>query len=387
MKKNQEEFEQMREKMQEQKLKYKLRIKYENECFKKNISKEIEEFKDQLKKTTVSRKRDIQTLFAAKCRVTHSNNAPSESEVIKALIGDQSMIKGNLQETTKSILKKKGIIQPQSIQEKYQKVFDKYTLSPEELDTKIEGMIRRNTKMPKKEELKELFSGDIGSHKSKEERETSMDELQNLPLDMSIQNSSVPDAEGLNNGDVILLENSLDPNAIRTERIADLQSQEFDQSKIQGILDSKNEKITMINQRECTTTAALESKMLSGGLQSSDEDRNNPLNAKKAFNALIDHSISFGEEDIAMEPIKDLTMELRVIPSQFEKRLGRFGKFNEQDKERLLQIFIETKDDPEWFAESVFYDLYQKRIPINDFLSLLSSDPLWSHMATSKQVS
>lgn len=169
----------------------------------------------------------------------------------------------------------------------------------------------------------------------------------------------------------------------------------------------------------------MESKML-GGVQSSDEDRNKASQVKKAFNALIDHSISFGEEDIASvdklnenaQPklkFKTGSIDSRLlkgersscqspkspttrnatsnadsgknigVSSQFEKRLGRFGKFNEQDKERLLQIFIETKDDPEWFAESVFFDLYQKRIPINEFLQMISSDPLWTHMATSKQ--
>ena len=106
------------------------------------------------------------------------------------------------------------------------------------------------------------------------------------------------------------------------------------------------------------------------GVQSSDEDRNKASQVKKAFNALIDHSISFGEADIASvdnlnenvqasTKIKTGSVDSRIlkgersscqspkspttrnatsnadsgknigISSQFEKRIGRFGKFNE----------------------------------------------------------
>lgn len=42
------------------------------------------------------------------------------------------------------------MILPQTIQEKYRKVFDKFTLSPEELRRKIAEMKKRQSKMPKK---------------------------------------------------------------------------------------------------------------------------------------------------------------------------------------------------------------------------------------------
>ena len=50
------------------------------------------------------------------------------------------MLNGSQRELSKKILSRKGIIKPQSIHEKYQKVFDKYTLSPEELAEQMEAM-------------------------------------------------------------------------------------------------------------------------------------------------------------------------------------------------------------------------------------------------------
>ena len=55
------------------------------------------------------------------------------------------------------------------------------------------------------------------------------------------------------------------------------------------------------------------------------------------------------------------------------------------DREALLQIFSDIQDDPNWFKDSVLYDLYSKRVPIQEFLELMSSDSNWSHMADKKQ--
>ena len=42
--------------------------------------------------------------------------------------------------------------------------------------------------------------------------------------------------------------------------------------------------------------------------------------------------------------------------------------------------------DPDWHEESVIFELYNQRIPINEFMSLMSSDNEWSHMANKKQM-
>lgn len=48
-------------------------------------------------------------------------------------------------------------------------------------------------------------------------------------------------------------------------------------------------------------------------------------------------------------------------------------------------IFTDVKNDPNWHFESTIYDMYQKRIPVVEILSLLASDSSWSHMATKEQ--
>ena len=61
------------------------------------------------------------------------------------------MLSGPLRELTKSILSKKGMIKAQTVHEKYQKVFDKYTLSPEELKERAEEMAARLKRRKKPE--------------------------------------------------------------------------------------------------------------------------------------------------------------------------------------------------------------------------------------------
>ena len=51
----------------------------------------------------------------------------------------------------------------------------------------------------------------------------------------------------------------------------------------------------------------------------------------------------------------------------------------------LRQIFREVESDPTWFEDSFLYELYSKRIPIDEFMSLLTSDDEWSHLANEMQ--
>lgn len=95
---------------------------------------QLSSFQLERKRAAVARKRDVERLFAAKCRVALERSEPSQAEIIKSLVGNNSMLSGPLRELSKNILTKKGIVKHQTVQEKYQKVFDKYTLSPEELE-------------------------------------------------------------------------------------------------------------------------------------------------------------------------------------------------------------------------------------------------------------
>lgn len=108
--------------------------------FKKDLDRRLAEFQLDQRKVTVSRRRDVEKLFAAKCRVVVERSGPSEAEIIRSLVGGASMLNGSLRELSKKVLSRKGIIKPQTIHEKYQKVFDKYTLSPEELAERMEAM-------------------------------------------------------------------------------------------------------------------------------------------------------------------------------------------------------------------------------------------------------
>lgn len=101
--------------------------------FEKGLKDELDAFRDSCLKISVSRKRDIEKLYAARCRVNVDRNGPSEASAVKAHIGNVGMLSGDKRELCKAILQMKGIIKLQTLPEKYQKVFAKYTLSPEQL--------------------------------------------------------------------------------------------------------------------------------------------------------------------------------------------------------------------------------------------------------------
>ena len=56
------------------------------------------------------------------------------------MIGDASMFNPKLRDLSERILKRKGTIAPQSIEEKYNTVFQRYTLSPKELEDRLNEM-------------------------------------------------------------------------------------------------------------------------------------------------------------------------------------------------------------------------------------------------------
>ena len=54
------------------------------------------------------------------------------------------------------------------------------------------------------------------------------------------------------------------------------------------------------------------------------------------------------------------------------------------ERDKLMAIFKDVVDDPTWFEESVIFHLYEERIPVTEFFSLLSADDQQSHLANKK---
>ena len=122
------------------------RIWDQSRQFKNALRSQLDDFRYHQRRMEVSRKREIEKLFAARCRVVTEKTGPSEAEIIRSLVGNVSMLSGNLRELSKGVLRRKGMIKHPSIHEKYQKVFDKYTLTPDELLKLEEEMLERSRK-------------------------------------------------------------------------------------------------------------------------------------------------------------------------------------------------------------------------------------------------
>ena len=82
--------------------------------FEQKIKLQMDQFKMSQKKITVDRKKEIQQLFAAKCRVAPSKAEPTEAEMMRSMLGDVSMLPGKVRDLSKSILIKKGMLKPQT---------------------------------------------------------------------------------------------------------------------------------------------------------------------------------------------------------------------------------------------------------------------------------
>ena len=121
-----------------QKLSHKRKMKWDHEKrLTKVLKEQHESFRLERKKVSVARKREVLQLFAAKCRTNTNGEQPSQAEVVTEMVGDASMFSPGMRELSKSILNKKGIIMPQSVEEKYNTVFKRYTLTPHELEARL----------------------------------------------------------------------------------------------------------------------------------------------------------------------------------------------------------------------------------------------------------
>ena len=79
--------------------------------------------------------REINNILAAKCRVTEDKTARHHDEV-KNMVGSTAMFSKDLREMNTQILKRIGVVKLQTIHEKYDKAYDKLTLTHEELKAK-----------------------------------------------------------------------------------------------------------------------------------------------------------------------------------------------------------------------------------------------------------
>ena len=95
------------------------------------------------KKRAVNRARELEKLLAIRCRVAVDENAPTFQETINATIGGQSMLKGRARELCVDALKRKGMVPTMTLKEKYEKAFEKLTLTPKQIDLDIKE--RRST--------------------------------------------------------------------------------------------------------------------------------------------------------------------------------------------------------------------------------------------------
>lgn len=96
----------------------------------------MDDFKYQNLKTTVARQRAIQKLYAAKCRVASYEPELTVEEMEHQSLGDSTLMQGEIRAMSKNILVTKGMLKIQTEQEKYDKIFSKYTLTPAELEAK-----------------------------------------------------------------------------------------------------------------------------------------------------------------------------------------------------------------------------------------------------------
>lgn len=63
----------------------------------------------------------------------------------------------------------------------------------------------------------------------------------------------------------------------------------------------------------------------------------------------------------------------------------RLKNLPDEERDALLNIFKDATDDPDWFEQSMHFDVFNERIPITDFFHLLTSDAEWTTIASKAQ--
>ena len=91
----------------------------------------------------MAKKREVNKTLAARCTLTVGRTGPSAAEVKKSLVGGSSMAGKEARDLAAKVLGRIGLLRHQTIYEKYEKAFDRLTLTSEELDKLREEMAAR----------------------------------------------------------------------------------------------------------------------------------------------------------------------------------------------------------------------------------------------------
>ena len=102
------------------------------------MHQELFDFRITQKHESVQRKSDIEKLFSKRCRVVTEKAGPTQKELIQSMVGKAGELPSSVRTMGTKVLMAKGVIKYPTVHEKYQKVFDKYTLDHEEFQRKKE---------------------------------------------------------------------------------------------------------------------------------------------------------------------------------------------------------------------------------------------------------
>ena len=107
------------------------------------MKSKIAEFVLSERKASVEKARSINKIMSARCQVNSSKAGPTAKELLNQQIGKSGMMHPRIRETVGETLKRIGVVQLQTIHEKFDKAFDQLTLTNEEKRAKMEDMARR----------------------------------------------------------------------------------------------------------------------------------------------------------------------------------------------------------------------------------------------------
>jgi hypothetical protein len=101
----------MAEHITEMKNKSDMRSFLKNARIKKNLKAKLDEFSLNQKNHSVSKKRDVNRMLAARCRVSADKAGPSAHELLMEQVGGSGMMKPHIRQMCAGILKRLGVVQ------------------------------------------------------------------------------------------------------------------------------------------------------------------------------------------------------------------------------------------------------------------------------------
>ena len=116
--------------------------------FQKNLQRDLIAFRLSQKHESVARKSELEKLFAQRCRVVSEKTGPTQKKIIKQMVGRAGELPQEIRKHGEKVLMAKGVIKHMTIHEKYQNVFDKYTMDHEEYKQKLDDIQQGKLKKP-----------------------------------------------------------------------------------------------------------------------------------------------------------------------------------------------------------------------------------------------